>query len=274
LEALALGPRNLINRRHDSGGFTLIELLVVVAIISVLLAVLLPSIHRARMLAKRLACQGNLRQIAYAWNVYLGDSDGRFYQGKNANLDYGGWQGQSTQGQDPLPRPLNPYLGLSPTLATEEEARVFCCPADRGGAPGYAVYTRVYRYLGTSYQTNILLVGQSQVLVLDDAFKTLHEEINYLLPHLKVDQVYNPTHVLLIGDYGWLNQWKPLPLPREDWKDLAEWHHKSDCHSMAFLDGHVRFICIEKGLYVGDEYTVLPFKGLYGLAREAQAMWR
>ena len=105
-------PRNLTDRRQNSGGFTLIELLVVVAIISMLLAVLLPSLNKARMLAKRVACQGNLRQIAYSWNVYLGDSEGRFYQGANANLDYGGWQGQRTQGEDPYPRPLNPYLGL------------------------------------------------------------------------------------------------------------------------------------------------------------------
>jgi len=267
-----LGPRNPTDRCQNYGGFTLIELLVVIAIISVLLAILLPSLNRARMLAKRVACQGNLRQIAYAWNIYLGDSEGRFYQGANANLDYGGWQGQYTQGQDPFPRPLNPYLGLSPTLATEPEARVFCCPADCGGVPGYAVHTRVYRYLGTSYLTNILLVGQNQVLVLDDAFKTLHEEINRRLPYLRVDQVYNPARLLLIGDYGWLNQWKPVPLPRDDWKELAEWHRSPDCHNMGFLDGHVRFICIEKGLYVGDEYTVLPFKGLYGLAREAQAL--
>ncbi len=266
-----MGLRNRTNRRRNSGGFTLIELLVVVAIISMLLAVLLPSLNKARMLAKRVACQGNLRQIAYAWNVYLDDSEGRFYQGANANLDYGGWQGQRTQGEDPYPRPLNPYLGLSPTLATEEGARVFCCPADRGGVPGYAVHTKVYRYLGTSYQTNIFLIGQNEVLPTTNAFATLHDEINTRLPHLHVSQVHDPSRLLLIGDYGWINQWKPLPHPREDWRELAEWHQSADCHSMAFLDGHVRFLCVEKGLYVGDEYTVLPFRELYGLAYEAQA---
>lgn len=264
-------PENPTDRCPSSGGFTLIELLVVVAILSLLLAILLPCVQRARMLAKRMACQGNLRQIACAWNVYLGDNEGHFYQGASANLDYGGWQGLRTQGEDPYPRPLNPYLGLSPTLAAEGEAGVFCCPADRGGVPGYALYTKVYRYLGTSYQTNILLVGQNQVLVLDDAFKTLHEAINARLPHLEAGQVHAPSRLLLIGDYGWINQWKPIPHPREDWKELAEWHQSVDCHDMAFLDGHVSLVRIEKGLYVGDEYAVLPFKELYGLAREAQA---
>jgi prepilin-type N-terminal cleavage/methylation domain-containing protein len=263
--------RGSADRCEVSGGFTLIELLVVVAIISVLLAVLLPGVHRARILAKRIACQGRLKQIAYAWNVYLSDSEGRFYQGLTANLDYGGWQGLRTQGEDPFPRPLNPYVGLSPILATEEEARVFCCPADRGGVPGYAVQTKVYSFLGTSYQTNILLIGQNQILVLDDAFQTLHEEINTRLPHIELSRVHAPSRLLLIGDYGWINQWKPIPHPREDWKELAEWHQRTDCHDMAFLDGHVGFIRIEKGLYVGDDYTVLPFKELYGMAREAQA---
>lgn len=257
-------------RIQDTGGFTLIELLVVVATIAVLLAILLPCVQKAKALAKRIACQGNLRQLAYAWNLYLDDNEGRFYQGANANLDYGGWQGQRMEGEEPIDHPLNPYVGLAPAVATEEEAKVCCCPADRGGVPGYAVRTKAYRFLGTSYQTNILLIGQNQVLVLGDAFQTLHEEINMRLGNLKLTRVYQPARLLLIGDYGWINQWKPVPHPNEEWKALAEWHHRVDSHNLAFLDGHVGFLDIEKGLYVGDEYSVLPFKELYGLAREAQ----
>jgi len=68
-------------------GFTLIELLVVIA---VLLAILLPALRKARTLTKRVACQSNLKQIAVAWNMYLDDNDGRFYQARNGNLNYGG----------------------------------------------------------------------------------------------------------------------------------------------------------------------------------------
>ena len=73
------------------------------------------------------------------------------------------------------------------------------------------------------------------------------------------------------SNYGWFNQWKPAELPEEEWKELAEWHRREDCHNMAFLDGHVRFLNIQKGLYVTDKYTVLPFQELFGLALEAQS---
>jgi hypothetical protein len=39
---------------------------------------------------------------------------------------------------------------------------------------------------------------------------------------------------------------------------------------VAFLDGHVEFIRIRKGLYVTPEYCVLPFAELYGLALKVQ----
>ena len=247
-------------------GFTLIELLVVIAVIAMLLAVLLPALRKARTLAKRMACQSNLKQIAVAWNLYLDEKGGRFYQGRNANLNYGGWRG--IQGWSP--RPLNKYLNIPEDCDTENGAKIFCCPADCGGVPGYAVREKAYHYLGTSYQTNNMLIGQDQVQVLPDKFQILHEEINKRLKDLKRNRVQHPSRLLLIGDYGWYNQCRPTPHPREDWKQLAEWHGRTDCHNMAFLDGHVKFLNIRKGYYVTDEYSVVPFDGLFELAHQIQ----
>jgi hypothetical protein len=39
---------------------------------------------------------------------------------------------------------------------------------------------------------------------------------------------------------------------------------------MSFLDGHVKLLKIRKGLYVTEQYSILPFKDLYGLAIQIQ----
>jgi type II secretory pathway pseudopilin PulG len=248
----------------------LIELLVVVAVIAVLLAVLLPALRKAKVLTKRMTCQSNLKQITLAWNMYLEDNDGRFYQDINTNLSYGGWLGMVKWS----PRPLNEYFNLPvdlpEDLETENDAKIFCCPADRGGVPGYAAHERAYHYLGTSYQTNLMLIGPDQMLVLADEFQNLHIEVNKRLKNLTLSRVDHQSRLLLIGDYGWYNQIKPLLNPRQDWKELAEWHGRVDCHNMAFLDSHVKFLNIRKGFYITDEYSILPFEELFGMAREIQ----
>ena len=53
--------------------FTLIELLVVVGIITILIAILLPSLGRAREITKRTVCLSNLRQMVIAANTYTAE---------------------------------------------------------------------------------------------------------------------------------------------------------------------------------------------------------
>ena len=61
--------------RTNSAGFTMIELLVVIAVIAVLMALLLPTIHRAKVKADQIACLSNERQINLSYRLRLEDNE-------------------------------------------------------------------------------------------------------------------------------------------------------------------------------------------------------
>lgn len=60
--------------RHKRG-FTLIELLVVISIIAMLLAVLMPTLHRVRLQAQKVVCTSNLKQLSIGMQVYCQSND-------------------------------------------------------------------------------------------------------------------------------------------------------------------------------------------------------
>ena len=80
--------------------FTLIEVLVVVSIIALLVAILIPSLHRAREAARRTVCLSNTHQLALGWTLYAADYKGAMVSGVAARWNdhghswvkqYGNW---------------------------------------------------------------------------------------------------------------------------------------------------------------------------------------
>ena len=64
--------------KTDARGFSLVELLVVIAIVSLLAALLLPALQKAREKALEADCINTQRQLALALHMYAGDHNGYF----------------------------------------------------------------------------------------------------------------------------------------------------------------------------------------------------
>ncbi|MGB8225250.1 MAG: type II secretion system protein [Sedimentisphaerales bacterium] len=64
-------------KKNRKTGFTLVELLVVIAIIALLLSVLIPSMNRAKEIAKRVVCGSQLKGIGSAMGMYVDAYDNK-----------------------------------------------------------------------------------------------------------------------------------------------------------------------------------------------------
>lgn len=63
------------HHRQQTRGFTLIELLVVIAIIALLLSILIPSLSKAKVLARDVVCKSNLKQWGVVVYSFVSDRD-------------------------------------------------------------------------------------------------------------------------------------------------------------------------------------------------------
>ena len=111
-------------------GFTLIELLVVIAIIALLVSILLPSLNRARELAKRAMCGTNLSGIGKAFALYQGENADQFPWLVATDLTEntgGAFRTTAPVPTAPIPRSITSIFFM--LVRTGQGANLFVCPS-------------------------------------------------------------------------------------------------------------------------------------------------
>jgi type II secretory pathway pseudopilin PulG len=141
----------------------LVELLVVMGIISVLVAILLPALNKARQQAQLVVCMSNLRQIGMGIRMYANDWQGQWprYINWSTNPEtfdngeyshYVLWQGTFGNVQ----APSLGWQGIGRVYPYLKNKMVFFCPNDEYAINHYAKFH--FHYLDTF---DIKLTGQA-----------------------------------------------------------------------------------------------------------------
>lgn len=242
---------------HWRRGFSLVELLVVVAIASILLALLMPTLTRAREMSMRVKCQSNLRQIVAGIFAYASEHHG--LAPVAAPHELGGPRGIVPESDPWLParmfggsleaekRPLNPYL---------KSLEVFRSPCDRGeplwwfDTAAYQSTSTCFELYGSSYfyasgYNRIggigVPMGIAKFVGPEFSFGSFIQSPLELGKALKLNDYPFPSRKVLIGS---------IPIHRTmsgvvAVNARAQWYKNDPNHLWAnagFADGHIEFV--------------------------------
>ena len=173
---------NLIRiKRPFAKGFTLVELLVVITVIAILIALLLPALAKARIVALRTVCASNIRSLLQGCAEYAQQNQGNYPLSYQVNYPWGGLGvAPSNSGLfTPLPGTSNSNWSYACGLASlymsgiVTEPTLIYCPDPSPmlapsanfweGTPGQQIY--LPGYLPTALQTAVTTSPQKSAFL-------------------------------------------------------------------------------------------------------------
>jgi len=217
------------NIRHiNKKAFTLVELLVVISIISMLIAILLPALNKAKALAVRVKCASNLKQIHTAMNIYSDDNDNFYPAGDDpVNPPNWLWMGRGFR------LFVEPYLGMEKGA---KNAGVLICPADK---------VSTNKYEGTSYAYSLAFYHSPQQI---DSLSQKSDQFGTAIPTIpqKVGTAKTPDKKIMIGE--WLSNHKKTEAQDEGW-----WCNQGQ-RNFIFADAHIEHLTTEEIIPANDNF--------------------
>ncbi len=251
-------------RPHHRIAFTLVEILVVVAIIALLVAILLPSLNKAKELARMTKCLSNMSQIGKAMGMYqsghrgwlpVGPADRTRYVDRTrvppVYYDEPGpgrvpypyytchWGGKRAavihhwkSGQPPeiLPRPLTEFLYRGSSL--DSPTPLFECPSDNGSPEWKPLGPQdpYYYTCGNSYWIN--------------------PWTDY--PQISSKRLRAVSSIVVVEE-------APMYFALRDKKNNMGWHKKFSQHNLLFLDFHAEPKKVDTRKYYGPGWFVVKY---------------
>ena len=271
-----------MSRAWRRRAFTLIELLVVIAIISILAALLVPAVKKAKFAALNALCISNMRQIAVGMSVYMNDRDMNFPIASESPYNF------SVHG----PRTLPLIMHDEDYISVKQHGTVWRCPLDkRTNDRHYLAY--YYYYGGPGSPSDAPLSGFYGSYSVNGVFRFWSERspTSYLdgpsgswnLTKRSLDQAVTPTQTVWFHDsglYWWLSDNSPWTLfyhfgtlryyvndpdaanwdnpyaqyrrhKPEIWPDPNNVENIGPYGNMCFIDGHV-----ETGIDFFDTFNI------------------